>query len=69
MKWKLWTRDEKASPPVVSSEQHDSKEDALEAACELIGPPIRQLHVKVLFIEEPDGSRIGFKQIEAWCKA
>jgi hypothetical protein len=69
MKWKLYTRDESVSPPVESSEQHDSMEDAFEAACELMGPPIRQLHVKVLYIEEPDGNRIGFEEIEAWCKS
>jgi hypothetical protein len=54
---------------MVSSEQHDSKEDALEAACELIGPPIRQLHVKVLYVEGPNGERIEYAEIEAWCKA
>jgi hypothetical protein len=68
MKWKLWTRDETAILAVVSSEQLDSKQDALEAACGLIGPPIRQLRVKVLYIEEPDGKRISFEEIEAWCK-
>jgi hypothetical protein len=69
MKWKLWTQDETVSPAVVSSEPHDSKQDALDAACELIGPPIRQLHVKVLYIEEPDGNQIGFEKVQAWCKA
>jgi hypothetical protein len=69
MKWKLFTRDEKVSPAVVSSGPHDSKEDALKAACELIGPPIKQLHVKVLYIEEPDGNQIGLEKIQEWCKA
>jgi hypothetical protein len=34
MKWKLYTRDEKPSPPVEGFEpkQHDSKDVALEAA-------------------------------------
>jgi hypothetical protein len=68
MKWKLWIRDDGARPPVVSSQLHDSKHAALEAACWLIRRPIKQLQVKILYIEEPDGNRIGLEEILASCK-
>jgi hypothetical protein len=47
---------------------HESKHAALEAACWLIRAPIKQLQVKILYIEEPDGSRIGLEEILASCK-
>ena len=61
MKWKLWTRND-----IIGKgfEEFESKDAALERAREII----RQLHVKVLYIEEPDGSRIELEAIEAWRK-
>jgi hypothetical protein len=67
MKWKFWTRDENVRPPIEGFEpnQHESKDAALEEACALIR---MRLHTKVVYIEEPDGNRIEFETIEAWCK-
>jgi hypothetical protein len=65
MKWKLFTRDETVSPPVEGSGQHDSKDAALDRACDIIR---HQRHVKVLYIEGPNGERIEYAEIEAWCK-
>ncbi len=55
MKWKLWTRNENIMPATTESEQHDSKDAALERACDIIR---HQRHVAVLYIEGPDGERI-----------
>ena len=70
MKWKLYTRDETLSPPVEGPEtkQHDSKEDALEAAWERMYGPSAQRHIKVIYIEGPNRKRIKSADIEAWCK-
>jgi hypothetical protein len=61
VKWKLWTRND-----IIGKgfDEFASKDAALERAREII----RQLHVKVLYIEEPDGNRIELEAIEAWCK-
>jgi hypothetical protein len=66
MKWKLFTRDENLSPPLKGSEQCDSKDAALEMACDIIR---QQRHVAVLYIEGPDGERIKAVEIAALCKA
>jgi hypothetical protein len=60
MKWKVYTRDENPSPPVegFESRQHDSKDDALEAAWQMMYGPTGNRHLKILYIEEPDGNRI-----------
>jgi len=55
MKWKLWTRNENIMPATTESEQHDSKDAALERACDIIR---HQRHVAVLYIEGADGERI-----------
>jgi len=55
MKWKLWTRNENIMPATTESEQHDSKDAALERACDIIR---HQRHVAVLYIKGPDGERI-----------
>jgi hypothetical protein len=64
MNWKLHTRDEGHSPAVEGFHTLDSKEDALDRACDLM----RQVHIKVLFIEGPNGERIEHPQIESWCR-
>jgi hypothetical protein len=71
MKWKLYTRDENPSPPVGGFEpkQHDSKDDALEAAWQMLYGPTGNRHLKILYIEEPDGNRIEAAEIHAWFKA
>ena len=66
MKWKLWTRNENIMPATTESEQHDSKDAALERACDIIR---HQRHVAVLYIEGPDGERIEAADISWWCKA
>ncbi len=65
MKWKLWTRNENNRPPDKGFDQFDSKEAALERACDIIK---HQWHVKVLYIEGPNGERIEYAAIETWCK-
>jgi hypothetical protein len=52
--WKLSTRDENVQPPAVGSDEFDSDKRALEKACDLIR---RSVHVKVLYIEKPNGDR------------
>jgi len=71
MKWKLYTRDENPNPPVGGFEpkQHDSKDDALEAAWQMLYGPTGNRHLKILYIEEPDGNRIEAAEIHAWFKA
>ena len=64
--WKLWTRDENVQPPGVGSDEFDSDKRALEKACDLIR---RSLHVKVLYIEKPNGDRFELDAIRAWCDA
>jgi hypothetical protein len=53
MKWKLYTRNESVTPPVeaLDNQEHDTKENALEAAWELMYGPTRQAHMKVTRIE------------------
>ena len=65
MKWKLHTRDESLSPHLVAWSEFDSKEAALDRACDTLRS---QVHVKTLYIEGPDGKRIEYSEIEAWCK-
>ncbi len=65
MTWKLHTRDEGHSPALEGYHTLDTKEGALDWACDLM----RQMHVKVLFIEGPKGEQIEHPQLEAWCKA
>ena len=67
MNWKLFTRDDNVRPPIVESAQHDSKDDALEAACDC-GRRGHQHHIAVLYSEGPNGERIESKDIAAWCK-
>jgi hypothetical protein len=66
MSWKLYTLDEGHRP--ISEGYHTlaSKEAALSRACDTLRS---QLHVKVLFIEGPNGKRIERQQIECWCQA
>jgi hypothetical protein len=61
VKWKLWTRND-----IIGKgfDEYVSKDAALERARDII----RQPHVKVLYIEEPDGRRIELEDIETWCK-
>ncbi len=66
VKWKLWTRNENNSPPDEGSHQYDWEDAALERACALMR---QQPHVKVLYIERPNGERIDSAAIEAWCKS
>jgi len=66
MNWKLYTRDEGHSPALEGSLTLDSKEAALDRACDTL---MRQFQVKVLFIEGPNGERIESPQIESWCRA
>jgi hypothetical protein len=60
--WKLWTRDENVQPPAVGSGEFDSDKRALEKACDLI---TRSVHVKVLYIEKPNGDRFELAAIKA----
>jgi hypothetical protein len=64
--WKLWTQDENVQPPAVGSDEFDSDKRALEKACDLI---TRSVHVKVLYIEKPNGDRFELDAIKAWCDA
>jgi hypothetical protein len=66
VKWKLWTRNENMRPLFEAFEVFDSKDAALEKACDIIR---HQRHVKVLHIEKPDGSSIEFEDIVAWWNA
>jgi hypothetical protein len=65
MTWKLYTSDGRMQPAVVGFDQYDSKEAAQEVACDRM----RQTHIKVLYIEGPNGERIESAPIVAWCKA
>jgi hypothetical protein len=71
MKWKLYASDENVRPPADGphTEQYDSKDDALEAAWQMIYGPTGNRHLKILYIEEPDGNRIEAAEIRAWFKA
>jgi hypothetical protein len=64
--WKLHTRDEGHIPALDGFHTLDSKEAALDRACDTL---MHQLHVKVLFIEGPNGERIERPQIESWCQS
>jgi hypothetical protein len=66
VKWKLHTRDEGHIPHSDGWHTFESKVAAQDRACDTIG---RQRHVKVLFVEGPDGERIEYPEIEAMCKA
>jgi hypothetical protein len=61
MAWKLRTLDQTVTPFLESGKDYDSKDDALNAACELLD------HVKVLRVEGPDGEQIELPEIEKWC--
>jgi hypothetical protein len=65
MAWKLHPSDDRMQPTVHGFEQHDSKEAALETACDRM----RQTYIKVLYIAGPHGERIETAAIVAWCKA
>ena len=64
MKWKLYTRDDNVRPPAVGSEEYDSRERALQAAC----GKRKAAHLAVLYIEEPDGEQILPAAIRQWCE-
>jgi hypothetical protein len=53
-------------PFAVGSDELDSDKRALEKACDLI---TRSVHVKVLYIEKPNGGRFELDAIRAWCDA
>ena len=53
MNWKLHTKDEGHSPHLVAWSEFDSKEGALDRACDTIR---HQRHVKVLRIENRTAS-------------
>jgi hypothetical protein len=62
--WKLWTRDENVQPPALGSDEFDTDKRALEKACDLIR---RSVHLKVLYIEKPNGDRFELEAIRHWC--
>lgn len=62
MSWKLWTI---KRPDRPRSDTFESKEAALQRACDLI----RQIHVKVIRIVGPNDEWIGLAEIEKWCRA
>jgi hypothetical protein len=67
MAWKVRTRNENVRPPMeTSSIEYASKDEALNAACDDLD---HSVHVKVLYIEGPDGSRIELADIKAWCRS
>jgi hypothetical protein len=63
--WKLHTLNENVRPPVLSYDQYPSKDDALRAACNELKKP----HVKVEFIEGPDGAKIDEDAVEEYCRS
>jgi hypothetical protein len=69
--WKLRTRDESVLPPIEAFEpqQCDSKDGALQQAWELLYGRTRRPHLKVLWIEGPNGALVKSEEIETWCKA
>jgi hypothetical protein len=67
MAWKVRTRNENVRPPMeTSSIEYASKDEALNAACDDLD---HSVHVNVLYIEGPDGSRIELADIKAWCRS
>ena len=64
MNWKLHTRDEGHRPAAEGFHTLESKEAALDRACDLKS----LVHIKVLFIEGPNGERIEHPEIESWCR-
>jgi hypothetical protein len=69
--WKIYTRDFSVSPPMEGLEntEYDLKEDALKAAWQLRYGPTANLHIKVAYIEGPNGERIEPEAITAWFEA
>ena len=49
--WNLFTRDQNVSPPMEGSNEYESREKALRAACQ----SMKQVRVTVLYIEGPNG--------------
>ncbi len=50
----------------AQSDKFDTDKRALEGACDLIR---HSVHVKVLYIEKPNGDRFEFDAIKRWCDA
>jgi hypothetical protein len=69
MKWKLFTKNENASPPVEASEEYDSEGAALEAAYQMMYGLTRTPHMKAAHIAGPSGELIESDEIQDWCKA
>jgi hypothetical protein len=65
MTWKLHTSDGRMQQTMQGFEQYDSRVSALETACDRM----RETHVKILYIEGPNGERIEAAAVVAWCKA
>jgi hypothetical protein len=63
MKWKLVFKDHNSLPAPEQWGVYDSKQDALNAACE----KMKVLRVEVVRIEEPDGNEVGLAEIKAHC--
>ena len=66
MTWKLWTQNENFRPVEPQATHYEWEENALQGACAYIG---HSVHVKVLYIEKPDGRRIELDAIKRWCDA
>jgi len=64
MTWKLWTQNENFRPVEPEATHYEWEEKALQGACAYIR---HSAHVKVLYIEKPDGGRIGLDAIKLWC--
>jgi len=62
--WKLLIRHENVGPPLALSSEHDTKEAALRDAC----LARKDVHLKILYIEGPNGEQIELPEIEAWCR-
>jgi hypothetical protein len=69
MGWKLHTQNNSVTPPIESSDDHESEQAALKAAWELMYGPTSNRQVKALRIEGPNGQRIDSQEIEKWCEA
>ncbi len=64
MKWKLYTRDANVAPPAEGHYPYDTREDALNAACNIKGRRLEVLH-----IIGPNNERIEADEIRSWCRA
>jgi hypothetical protein len=53
----------------LENTEYDLKEDALKAAWQLKYGPNAKLHIKVAYIEGPNGERIEPEAITAWFEA